>query len=56
MDVAFPTALMKASAAALLAGGRGSVLLIHASAVVKPLYSPGIYRAGQLRDSPRQVR
>lgn len=34
MDVAFETALMKASAAARFAGGRGKVLLIHARAVV----------------------
>jgi hypothetical protein len=32
---------MKASAAARLAGGRGSELLIHASATTYPLYTPG---------------
>lgn len=42
MEVRLETALMKASAAALFAGGLGRVLLIHASDVVYPLYSPGI--------------
>lgn len=32
---------MNASAAARLAGGRGSELLIHASATTNPLYTPG---------------
>lgn len=43
MDVAFEIALMNARAAARLAGGLGRVLLIHASAVVYPLYRPEIY-------------
>jgi hypothetical protein len=41
MELEFDTALINASAAARLAGGRGRELLIHANATTNPLYTPG---------------
>jgi hypothetical protein len=40
MELVLETALIKARAAARLAGGRGRELLIHANATTYPLYTP----------------
>lgn len=44
MEDVFDTALMKASPAARLAGGRGMVLLIQARATTYPLYTDGTWK------------